>query len=186
VTAQRLLEEQLRQAQKLESVGRLAGGVAHDFNNLLTVILSCSDVLKEDLAGQTGAEAVEEIRAAGERARDLTSQILAFARKQVIVPVALDLNAVVRSSQKLLTRLLGEDIELRVNLRPALWTIHADLGQVEQVIVNLAVNARDAMLGARSRPRPRTSRWAPTRRPRIPTWSRETGCACWCGTPARG
>ncbi|BDG09739.1 ATP-binding protein [Anaeromyxobacter paludicola] len=147
ITERKKAEEQLLQSQKLESIGRLAGGVAHDFNNLLTAILACSASLKEDLARGAAAqpEDVEEILAAGERARDLTRQLLAFARKQVIAPVALDLNAVVRGMQKLLDRLLGEDVELRVKLQPGLWTLHADPGQVEQVILNLVVNARDAM-----------------------------------------
>ena len=147
VTSQRLLEERFQQAQKLETVGRLAGGVAHDFNNLLTVILSCSAELREDLVRGTTPrpEDVEEIHAAGERARDLTRQLLAFARKQVVAPVQLDLNDVVRGSQKMLGRLLGEDIDLRVNCQPGLWTLRADRGQVEQVLLNLAVNARDAM-----------------------------------------
>ncbi len=147
VTEQQRLTEQFQQAQRLESVGRLAGGVAHDFNNLLTVIMSCAEALREDLdrGGAVNAEDVEEISAAGERARDLTRQLLAFARKQVIAPVTLDLNDVVRRSQKMLARLLGEDVELRVELQPGLWAMHGDPGQIEQVIMNLAVNARDAM-----------------------------------------
>ncbi len=140
-------EERFQQAQKLESVGRLAGGVAHDFNNLLTVILSCSDALQADLrAGRPAAlEDVEQIRTAGARARDLTGQLLAFARRQVIAPVPLDLNDAVRNSERLLRRVLGEDVQLSVQLEPALWTVVCDPGQVEQVILNLAVNARDAM-----------------------------------------
>ncbi len=147
VTERQQLEDQLRQAQKLESVGRLAGGVAHDFNNLLTVILSCSDALKEDLAAGLPAniEDAEEIHAAGQRAADLTRQLLAFARKQVVAMVPVDLNAVVRQSEKLLGRVLGEDVELRTQLQPGLWSLMGDLGQIEQVIMNLAVNARDAM-----------------------------------------
>jgi PAS domain S-box-containing protein len=147
VTDQLRLEEQFHQAQKLESVGRLAGGVAHDFNNLLTVILSCSEALKQDLpdADPVALEDLEEIHAAGLRARDLTRQLLAFARKQVIAPVELDVSAVVKGSEKLLRRVLGEDIELTVEAAPGLWPVHADPGQVEQVLVNLAVNARDAM-----------------------------------------
>ncbi|HTN54330.1 MAG TPA: PAS domain S-box protein [Anaeromyxobacter sp.] len=147
VTEQRRLTEQVQQAQKLESIGRLAGGVAHDFNNLLTVILSCADSLREGL-GQRDAqrlEDVDQIRAAGERARDLTRQLLAFARKQVIAPVPLDLNAVVEGSEKMLGRLLGEDVALAVRAAPDLWLARCDLGQMEQVLVNLAVNARDAM-----------------------------------------
>jgi PAS domain S-box-containing protein len=140
-------EERFQQAQKLESVGRLAGGVAHDFNNLLTVILSCSDALQADLrAGRPAAlEDAEQIRTAGGRARELTGQLLAFARRQVTAPVPLDLNDAVRNSERLLRRVLGEDVQLTVELEPQLWTVVCDPGQVEQVILNLAVNARDAM-----------------------------------------
>jgi PAS domain S-box-containing protein len=149
VTAQIQLEAQYRQAQKLESIGRLAGGVAHDFNNLLTVILSSSEVMKQDRAAglPVDDEDIEQIHAAGERARDLTRQLLAFARKQVIAPVSLDLNAVVRGSEKLLRRVLGEDVRLVVNEGAGLWSTLCDAGQIEQVLVNLAVNARDAMPG---------------------------------------
>jgi two-component system cell cycle sensor histidine kinase/response regulator CckA len=149
VTEQLQLEAQYRQAQKLESVGRLAGGIAHDFNNLLTVILSSSEVLKQDRAAGIAVddEDIEQIHAAGERARDLTRQLLAFARKQVIAPTSLDLNAVVRGSEKLLHRVLGEDVRLVVNADPELWPSMCDAGQIEQVLVNLAVNARDAMPG---------------------------------------
>ncbi|MFL5273735.1 MAG: PAS domain S-box protein [Anaeromyxobacteraceae bacterium] len=147
ITAQRRTEEELRQAQKLESIGRLAGGVAHDFNNLLTVILSCADALDEDVraGAPANAEDIHEIRAAGRRASELTRQLLAFARKQVIAPVPLDLNAVVRGSEKLLRRVLGEDVELVVKLQEGLWSTRCDAGQLEQVIVNLVVNARDAL-----------------------------------------
>jgi len=149
VTAEWGLADQLRQSQKLESVGRLAGGVAHDFNNLLTVILACSSELLRELAeGETpDAEDVREIHAAGQRAADLTRQLLAFARKQVIAPVALDLNEVVGASEKLLRRVLGEDVAVSVSAQPGLWTVMADRGQLEQVLLNLAVNARDAMSG---------------------------------------
>ncbi|HET6439213.1 MAG TPA: PAS domain S-box protein, partial [Anaeromyxobacter sp.] len=147
VTAQRQLEEQFRQAQKLESVGRLAGGVAHDFNNLLTVILSCASSLKDALTGgeAANAEDIHEIDAAARRAAELTGQLLAFARKQIVNPVSLNLGEVVHGSERMLRRLLGEDIDLRVERQPGLWTTIADPGQVTQVIVNLAVNARDAM-----------------------------------------
>jgi two-component system, cell cycle sensor histidine kinase and response regulator CckA len=140
-------EERFQQAQRLESVGRLAGGVAHDFNNLLTVILGASDVLGEDLREGRAAspEDVAQIRSAGERARDLTGQLLAFARRQVVAPVPLDLNEAVRGSERLLRRVLGEDVQLAVGLAPGLWTVRCDPGQVEQVILNLAMNARDAM-----------------------------------------
>jgi PAS domain S-box-containing protein len=149
VTEHQELEEQYRQAQRLESIGRLAGGVAHDFNNLLTVILSCSESMKEDRAAgkEVDEEDIAEVHAAGERARDLTRQLLAFARKQVIAPVPLDLNGVVRGSEKLLLRVLGEDVRLVVRLSPDLWPALCDPSQVEQVLLNLAVNARDAMPG---------------------------------------
>ena len=147
VTLQRRTEELFQHAQKLESVGRLAGGIAHDFNNLLTVILSGTHELKHN--ARSGApidpEILDDVEAAGERARTLTRQLLAFARKQVVAPVALDLNDVVKGSEALLRRALGEDVELAVELQPALWTTFCDPGQVEQVLLNLAVNARDAM-----------------------------------------
>ncbi len=140
-------EERFQQAQKLESVGRLAGGVAHDFNNLLTVILGAGEVLAEDLRSGRGAspEDVEQIRAAGGRAQELTRQLLAFARRQVNTPVALDLNEAVRGSERLLRGVLGEGVRLTLELEPGLWTVRCDPGQVEQVILNLAMNARDAM-----------------------------------------
>jgi two-component system cell cycle sensor histidine kinase/response regulator CckA len=147
VTKQRQMEEQFHHAQKLESVGRLAGGVAHDFNNLLTVILSAAEELKHDLhkGSPADAELVEEIVAAGGRARALTRHLLAFARKQVVAPVVLDLNEVVRGSEHMLRRVVGEDIDLTVDLQPGLWSTFCDPGQVEQVLLNLVVNSRDAM-----------------------------------------
>ncbi|MGA8891969.1 MAG: PAS domain S-box protein, partial [Anaeromyxobacteraceae bacterium] len=147
VTEQRRLEEQYRQSQKLESIGRLAGGVAHDFNNLLTVILSCSEAIREAQAEgrPIDPEDVEQIQEAGERARDFTGQLLAFARKQVISPVPTDLNAVVQASERLLRRVIGEDISLEVHAQPGLWLAQCDPGQMEQLLLNLAVNARDAM-----------------------------------------
>ncbi len=147
--AQRALEEQLWQAQKLESVGRLAGGVAHDFNNLLTVILSGVEELRhlDEPGAPSASELIDEIGGAGERARDLTRQLLAFARKQQVAPTVVDLGEVVRGTEKLLRRLLGEDVALVSNLAPDLWPIRCDLGLAEQVLLNLAVNARDAMPG---------------------------------------
>ncbi|HXG45519.1 MAG TPA: response regulator [Gemmatimonadales bacterium] len=146
VTEQRRLADQLRQAQKMEAVGRLAGGVAHDFNNLLTVITSYADLLLEELALADPRRAeVEEIRKAAASAAALTRQLLAFSRQQVLEPRVLDVNAVVSAAQKLLKRLLGEDITLVTVLAPELGTVRADPGQLEQLIVNLAVNARDAM-----------------------------------------
>jgi PAS domain S-box-containing protein len=151
ITEQRRLQDQLHQSQKLESIGRLAGGVAHDFNNVLTVILSCAETLAEALAGSTAPpEAladVGQIRAAGRRARELTQRLLAFARRQVIAPARLDLNDVVRGSEPLLRRLLGEDVRLVLELAPEPWPVLCDPGQVDQALMNLVVNARDAMPG---------------------------------------
>jgi len=146
VTEQRRLEGQLLQAQKMEAVGRLAGGVAHDFNNLLTVILSYSDLLLEDLPPEIPDRAdVAEIRKAAVAASSLTRQLLAFSRQQVLEPRVLDVNTVVASTEKLLTRLLGEDVSLTTSLAAALGAVKVDPGQLEQIIMNLAVNARDAM-----------------------------------------
>ena len=147
VTVQRRLEEQLRQSQKLESIGRLAGGVAHDFNNLLTVIMGGAAMLRESLAAGQAAdpEDVEQIEEAAERARALTSQLLTFARKQLIAPVPLDLGAVARASERLLRRVIGEDVRLEVGTQDGLWPVLCDPGQMEQLLLNLAANARDAM-----------------------------------------
>ncbi|HVO17865.1 MAG TPA: PAS domain-containing protein [Anaeromyxobacter sp.] len=149
VTLQRQLQEQVYRAQKLESVGRLAGGVAHDFNNLLTVILSCAETLAEEVGAASPAarDDVEQIRLASQRARDLTRQLLAFARRDFIAPEPLDLNEVLKRSEKLLRRLLAEDVELRVSPGEALWPVLCDPVQIEQVLLNLAVNASDAMPG---------------------------------------
>ena len=140
------LEEQFRQAQKLESIGRLAGGVAHDFNNLLTAILGHAELLEGDLAGEAERlRHVRSIRKSGERARDLTRQLLAFARRQVVAPRLVDLNVHLRDSQSMLRRLVGEDVELVVETTEGLRPVLADPGQIEQILLNLAVNARDAM-----------------------------------------
>ena len=146
VTEQRQLEAQLVRAQKLEAVGRLAGGVAHDFNNLLTVILSYSSLLIEDNEiPPHSLESVQEIKKAADGAAGLTKQLLAFSRQQVLQPQVLDVNSVVQSTQKLLNRLIGEDVKLITNFAPDLGVARLDPGQVGQIIMNLAVNARDAM-----------------------------------------
>jgi two-component system, cell cycle sensor histidine kinase and response regulator CckA len=146
LSERRRLEAQLRQAQKMELVGRLAGGVAHDFNNLLTAILGYSDTLLGKLSGQDFLlRDVEEIKAAGERAASLTSQLLAFSRKQPVQPVVLDLNTVVQSIKKMLRRLIGEDVGFQTVLASPLGSVLADKGQIDQILMNLAVNARDAM-----------------------------------------
>ncbi|MGD0019557.1 MAG: ATP-binding protein [Candidatus Limnocylindrales bacterium] len=146
VTERRALQEQLSQAQKLQSIGRLAGGVAHDFNNLLTAILGNAELAMMDLETNHPARAsIEEITKAAEGAARLTRQLLSFARRQMIEPVALDLGAVVEGSVEMLRRLLGEDIEITAVLDGHLGIVQADPGQIQQVLVNLTVNARDAM-----------------------------------------
>jgi PAS domain S-box-containing protein len=145
---QKVLEEQLRQAQKMEAIGRLAGGVAHDFNNLLTAILGYTDFMLLSLSeDDPHRNDLLEIRKATDRASALTRQLLAFSRKQMLQPKVLDLNVVVGDSLKMLRRLIGEDIELVTELEPALGRVKADPSQVVQVILNLALNARDAMPG---------------------------------------
>ena len=146
ITERRVLTEQFRQSQKMEAVGRLAGGIAHDFNNLVMAIQGYSSLLLADLgANPVQREEVEQIQKAAERAASLTRQLLAFSRKQVLQPKVLDLNTVVSDLNKLLRRLIGEDINLDNKLAARLGRIKADPGQLEQVIVNLAINARDAM-----------------------------------------
>jgi two-component system, cell cycle sensor histidine kinase and response regulator CckA len=146
ITGRRQLETQLRVSQKMEAIGRLAGGIAHDFNNLLTAILGYSELMEEQLPDDEDLlSSLHEIHKAGERAAALTRQLLAFSRRQVLQPKVLDLNAVVSEVEKLLRRLIGEDVELVTRLDPALGSVKADPGQLEQVLMNLAVNARDAM-----------------------------------------
>ena len=146
VTDQRRLQQQVLQSQKMEAVGRLAGGIAHDFNNLLTVITSYSDLLLEDLApGDAKRDDLEQVRKAADGAAALTRQLLAFSRQQVVEPRVVSLNTVIEGLQKILRRVIGEDIELTTTLAPDLGAVRADVGQLEQVLMNLAVNARDAM-----------------------------------------
>ena len=146
--ALRKSEEQLRHAQKLDAIGRLAGGVAHDFNNIITAILGYCELLRQDVPRDDPRRGdLEEINTAAERAATLTRQLLAFSRRQVLELQPLHLNEVVAEMDKMLRRLIGEDIELRTHLDPNLGWARADPGQMEQVIMNLAVNARDAMKG---------------------------------------
>lgn len=146
ITDRKQLEEQLRQAQKMEAVGRLAGGIAHDFNNLLMVIQGYADLMTERLAeGDPLRRNAEQIQTASQRATSLTRQLLAFSRKQMLAPKVLNVQSVVVEMEKILRRLIGEDIQLETSSAPDLGLIKADRSQIEQVILNLAVNARDAM-----------------------------------------
>jgi two-component system cell cycle sensor histidine kinase/response regulator CckA len=146
ITERRELEQQLVLSQRLEAVGKLSGGIAHDFNNLLGVIIGYSEALQQSIDPENPLrEAIDEIQKAGQRAATLTQQLLAFSRKQVLEPKILDLNSIVEDMRKMLRRLIGEDIELNFNMPADLGRVKADRGQLEQVILNLAVNARDAM-----------------------------------------
>ncbi len=146
ITDRRRLEDQLRQSQKMEAVGQLAGGVAHDFNNLLTAILGyCNLILDEIPREDPLRRDLEEIQSAGERAASLTRQLLAFSRRQMLHPQVVDINTVVQQMEKLLRRLISEDVELVTALAPALAAVRVDPAAIEQILVNLTVNARDAM-----------------------------------------
>ncbi len=146
ITGRKQLEDQLRQAQKMEAVGMLAGGVAHDFNNLLTIISGYSQLIANNLPpGDPNRQSAEQIMKAGDRAAALTRQLLAFSRRQVLQPKVLELNQLVNSLGAMLQRLIGEDVDLRLALQVDLGRVSADPGQLEQVLMNLAVNARDAM-----------------------------------------
>ena len=146
ITKRCQVEEQLRQAQKLDAIGRLTGGIAHDFNNLLTAIIGFSDLcLQTQELDTTNRDYINEVKNAGMRAADLTHQLLAFSRKQVIAPVILDLNEVVSGMEKMLRRLIMENIRLVLKLDPSLKRVNADASQIEQIVMNLVINARDAM-----------------------------------------
>ena len=146
VTGRKLLEEQFRQSQKMEAVGRLAGGVAHDFNNLLTIITGYGELVLSNLpADEPNRELIRQMIRAGDRAAGLTRQLLAFSRKAILEPKVLDLKALVADVQKMLGRIIGEDVQLRVAADPEAGAVKADRGQIEQVLMNLVVNARDAM-----------------------------------------
>jgi signal transduction histidine kinase len=146
ITDRRHLEDQLRQAQKMETVGMLAGGVAHDFNNLLTIITGYGQLILNKLApNDPNRQSAEQIMKAGERAAALTKQLLAFSRRRLPQPKVLDLNDLVTGLGTMLQRLIGEDIDLRLVLPPDLGRVNADPGHIEQVLMNLVVNARDAM-----------------------------------------
>ncbi len=151
ITERKKMEEQRRLSQRMEAIGKLSGGVAHDFNNLLAVILGCSDVVLEMLpADHPAIRKIEMIRKAGASAADLTRQLLAFGRQQMLQPRVLDLKEILEQIQSLLHRLIGENIEFKLSLDPSLGRVKADPGQIEQVLLNLAINARDAMpLGGR-------------------------------------
>ena len=146
ITERRLMEEQLRRAQRMESIGTFSGGIAHDFSNLLTVIKGYSQLMLADLGGQPGLRSnAEQIVKATERAASLTRQLLAFSRRQILHPRVVNLNDVIGNFQKMLHRLIGEDVEIVTHFASDLWAVKADPGQIEQVLMNLAANARDAM-----------------------------------------
>ncbi len=146
VTAAREMQARLRQAYKMEAVGQLAGGIAHDFNNLLQVIQSCAELTQDEVSNNPKAEKFTgEVMNAARRASDLTRQLLAFSRRQVLTPAILDLNQVIRQSLKLLHRLLKENVEIQADLASQLWPVEVDACQFSEVIINLCVNARDAM-----------------------------------------
>ena len=148
ITERKRLEAQYEQAQKMEAVGRLAGGIAHDFNNILGVIMGYSELAKGQVSPTHAvARNISQIKIAAERAASLTKQLLAFSRQQIIYPIVLDLNKVVRSSMEMLKPLLGEDIRLSFKAERKLWMVKVDPGQIDQILMNLGVNARDAMPG---------------------------------------
>jgi nitrogen-specific signal transduction histidine kinase len=146
VTEHKRLEGQLFQSQKMEAIGRLAGGIAHDFNNLLTAIIGYSDIIAKDSeVKEKHRTYIEEIKKSAERAATLTQQLLAFSRKQILQPRVINLNIMLKNTKNMLQRMIGEDVTFKLNLAPKIGMIKADPGKIEQVVINLAVNARDAM-----------------------------------------
>jgi len=146
ITERKNEQQQLRQSQKMEAIGTLAGGIAHDFNNLLTVIIGNAQLALMNVIGDESIrEGIEEIKKAGDKATSLTRQLLAFSRKQIIRPEIMDLNIEINETEKMLKRMIGEDIEFQTVLEPELWKVYADSGQIGQIIMNMVVNARDAM-----------------------------------------
>jgi two-component system cell cycle sensor histidine kinase/response regulator CckA len=142
----RAVEEQLLHAQKMEAIGQLAGGVAHDFNNLLTAILGYNEMLREEVRGNEIATSyAEEVLHAAERATGLTRQLLAFSRRQIAQPRVLDLNQTISQLDRMFRRIIGEDVVFETRLAPNLWSVRADPSHIDQVILNLVVNSRDAM-----------------------------------------
>jgi two-component system NtrC family sensor kinase len=148
ISERKRLEEQLRHAQKMEAIGQLAGGIAHDFNNILTVILGYGTQLQETIVGDNATmECIGQVLAAAERAANLTRSLLVFSHKQVMIPETVNLNDTVRNIERFLHRIIGEDVQLRTSYTSEKLTVYADSGQLEQIVMNLATNARDAMPG---------------------------------------
>ena len=172
--------EQIRQAQKMEALGMLSGGIAHDFNNLLTIISGYSQMLSTSpqMTGERDRTAVEQILKASERAAELTSQLLAFSRRQAVQPKILEINRIVDQTATMLTRLIGEHIDLRIHKSADAGRIHADSGQVQQVLINLAINSRDAMPGGGALEIATSNAELDGRTSRAANWARKREITC--------